>query len=236
MITAFIPCRGGSQRIRHKNTRHFAGYGGGLVELKLRQLDQLDRVDRIVISTDDEEVMKIATRLRPSLAKEVSVVPRPSHYASSEVPFEEFIANYVTTLDLSDIVLWAHVTNPLVTSPDFDAAITKFLEARETGYDSLVTVTNLQELLWQDGKPLNYDRGQCKWPRSQDLKTVQMINHAAYVIPQQTLQKYGDRIGERPYFLDVSDRMAFDIDWPDQFAMAEQLIGTHTTHIPSREQ
>ena len=38
MITAFIPCRAGSERIAKKNTKLFAGKEGGLLAIKLEQL------------------------------------------------------------------------------------------------------------------------------------------------------------------------------------------------------
>ena len=59
-ISFFIPCRAGSQRIKNKNTKSFAGVEGGLIKIKLDQLLSLDNEIPIVISTDDEKVIDIA--------------------------------------------------------------------------------------------------------------------------------------------------------------------------------
>lgn len=43
-IIAFIPARAGSERVTYKNTRPFAGFEGGLLELKLNQLARVPEV------------------------------------------------------------------------------------------------------------------------------------------------------------------------------------------------
>ncbi len=52
-ITVFLPTRKGSQRVKNKNTKPFAEYKGGLLELKLKQLSLID-VDQVILSTNDE--------------------------------------------------------------------------------------------------------------------------------------------------------------------------------------
>ena len=39
-IAFYLPTRKGSERVKNKNTRNFAGIEGGLVENKLNQLQQ----------------------------------------------------------------------------------------------------------------------------------------------------------------------------------------------------
>ena len=40
-VVVFLPCRAGSTRVPEKNTRPFAGHGGGLLGVKLDQLERL---------------------------------------------------------------------------------------------------------------------------------------------------------------------------------------------------
>lgn len=48
-IAFFLPARKGSERVKNKNTRSFAGIEGGLVENKIRQLLSTKHVDEIIL-------------------------------------------------------------------------------------------------------------------------------------------------------------------------------------------
>jgi pseudaminic acid cytidylyltransferase len=56
---AIIPARGGSRRIPHKNKRAF--FGRPIIEYSIEAAKQSQLFDRIVISSDDEDILKIAT-------------------------------------------------------------------------------------------------------------------------------------------------------------------------------
>ena len=53
-IAFFLPTRKGSERVKNKNTRPFAGIEGGLIENKIRQLLCCEKIDEIILSTNDE--------------------------------------------------------------------------------------------------------------------------------------------------------------------------------------
>lgn len=57
-ILALIPARGGSKGILRKNIRSFAGYP--LIAWSIAAAKQSELVTRIIISTDDEEIAKVA--------------------------------------------------------------------------------------------------------------------------------------------------------------------------------
>ncbi len=76
-VTAVIPCRKGSQRVINKNTRPFGGLTYGLLELKLRQLDRVEAVDEIWVSTNDPVVMTAVDAIRVALTKPVILDIRP---------------------------------------------------------------------------------------------------------------------------------------------------------------
>lgn len=59
-IAFFLPTRKGSERVKNKNTRPFAGIEGGLIENKIRQLLCCEKIDEIILSTNDETCMKVA--------------------------------------------------------------------------------------------------------------------------------------------------------------------------------
>ena len=58
-ITAVIPIRKGSQRVVGKNLRPFAG--SNLLKIKIENLKRVKSIDEIIVNTDSEEAIEIAT-------------------------------------------------------------------------------------------------------------------------------------------------------------------------------
>jgi len=56
-ITAVIPIRSGSQRVKDKNLRPFAGTT--LMELKIQQLLMVPELDKVIVNTNSEEAIGI---------------------------------------------------------------------------------------------------------------------------------------------------------------------------------
>ena len=59
-VTCFLPCRAGSQRVVRKNIKPFAGYEHGLIQIKLRQLLASERIDEVVLTTNDADILYYA--------------------------------------------------------------------------------------------------------------------------------------------------------------------------------
>lgn len=59
-ITAVIPIRTGSQRVKDKNLRNF--YGTNLMELKIKNLLQVPEIDEIIVNTNSEEAINIVNK------------------------------------------------------------------------------------------------------------------------------------------------------------------------------
>ena len=63
-INVFLPCKKNSKRIKNKNKRKFANINFGLVKIKLSQLLKSKLIDNIYLSTNDNEIIKFAQKLR----------------------------------------------------------------------------------------------------------------------------------------------------------------------------
>lgn len=195
-ITAVLPCRAGSERVKHKNTRPFGGFNNGLLELKLKQLSNTEDIEEIIVSTNDPIVSEIASPFSGKYDSRVRVVERPDELGRSTTPMSEFI-KYLGTLKDSGTMLMTHVTHPFVTHSVFKELIHAWRGAAHRGYDSLLTVTNLHTFLWdKGGKPFNYDSSVEKWPRSQDIAPLFEINHVAHLISFAKMLEVSDWVGE----------------------------------------
>lgn len=82
-IVAVVPCRAGSERVKGKNTRPFAGFENGLLELKLKQLSNVEDLDEIIVSTNDPIVSDIATQFGEEYDQRVRVEERPDNLGRS---------------------------------------------------------------------------------------------------------------------------------------------------------
>lgn len=222
--TGFIPCRAGSERVKNKNTRPFAGYQGGLLELKLRQLAGVPELDEIIVSSNDGIVLEFAEAFAKSTDPRVTPIERPNELGVSSTSMEAFIADYIAHLRDDSTLFWTHVTHPFVHPAIYSEAIRRYENCLNEGFDSLISATKLQTFLWRDGKPFNYDNSVEKWPRSQDIPPVWEINHAIYIMTFELIRKTGDRIGGKPFFFEMEARDAMDIDWEDQFKVMDELF------------
>lgn len=221
-IIALIPARAGSERVKHKNTRPFAGLNGGLLELKLNQLARVPEVAEIIVSTNDPLVLDYATRFGAQSDARVSAIERPDDLGRSETPMSAFI-RYAATLRDTGVMMMTHVTHPFITAAVFSELIAAWYKAEAAGHDSLVTVTKLHKFIWDEKGPYNYDNTVEKWPRSQDIKPLFEINHAAYLMPFARMREVGDRIGTNPFLHDMPERLVMDIDWEEQFHLLEDI-------------
>ncbi len=221
-ISFFLPTRKGSQRVKNKNTRPFANIHGGILELKLLQLQKSNRLSEIVLSTNDPDSISIAKKL-DSAGKRIKIIERPESLCLDTTSLTDLI-KYVPTVIHNDHIIWGHTTTPFVNGADYDLGISEYFKQLEKGFDSLLSVCALQNfLLTKNGEIFNYDTSVERWPRTQDLPVLYEVNHAMFIAPRKTYIEKSNRIGEVPFLYQQSKIKSFDIDWEEDFIMAEAL-------------
>jgi N-acylneuraminate cytidylyltransferase len=222
-VSIFLPTRAGSERVGNKNTRNFAGVEGGLLAIKLEQLLSLSKVKEVVLSTNDEASIEVAQNFlfNPKL----KLIQRPDHLAQSLTNLTDLV-DYVPTICSSEHILWTHVTSPLVNAVDYETAINLYFEKMTENYDSLMSVKEIQNYVWSKNKNKVSNRKDDdlkKWPRTQDLEKVYEVNSAIFIASKKIYKKEIDRIGKKPYLLIHSFLQSIDVDWEDDFKIAEKL-------------
>lgn len=219
-IAFFLPTRKGSERVKNKNTRPFANIEGGLVENKLQQLLATKLIDEILFSSNDETCMKVAAKY--SSDSRLKIIPRPEELCLSSTNLQDLIC-YVPTITDASHILWGHVTTPLAGAEQYDAGIKLYLEKLDEGYDSLVGVNELKNfLLNKEGKLVN-NTTPLPWPRTQDLEPLYEINHTIFLAKREVYVEQKNRIGKKPLLYIMDELHGFDIDWPDDFTIAEMI-------------
>lgn len=220
-VAFFLPTRKGSQRVKNKNTRPFAGIEGGLIENKIRQLVETKLVDEIIISSNDELCLDIASKY--IVDSRMKILKRPDELCLDTTNLQDLIC-YVPTITDAEHILWGHVTTPIVDSMDYDNAIKLYLSKLEAGYDSLIGVKELRNFLLDENGVLINNSTSIPWPRTQDLEVLYEINHTIFLAKRRVYSELKNRIGSNPFLHVMNEIKSFDIDWDDDFEIAEILF------------
>ena len=155
-------------------------------------------------------------------SKKIKIVDRPKGLSLSSTSTDDLI-RYVPEIMLDGHILWTHVTSPFIGSEIYEKIIETYFKSLGQ-HDSLMTVTKLQKFMWYNGAPVNYDRKIEKWPRTQTIEPLWEVNSGAFLATREIYKNRLDRIGEKPFLYPLSDYIAFDIDWVQDFKLAEDLF------------
>ncbi len=226
-VSFYLPTRKGSERVVNKNTKPFAGIEGGLVENKVRQLLKTRLIDEIIFSSNDETCIAVAEKFKDSRLK---IIERPTELCLSSTNLQDLIC-YVPMVTDADHILWGHVTTPLCGAEEYDAAVKIYKENLGEGYDSLVGVTELKNFILDKNGRLINNTTDILWPRTQDLEPLFPINHTIFMAKREVYEVQRNRIGRKPFLHIMDEIHSFDIDWPEDFVIAEvmyrNLYGNH---------
>lgn len=111
-----IPARGGSKGIPRKNIRPLAGKP--LIGWTIDAAKQAACVNRIVVSTEDEEIATVAR----ALGAEVPFM-RPEELAADDTPGIEPVLHAIAQLPGFDWLLLLQPTSPLRTAADIEGIV-----------------------------------------------------------------------------------------------------------------
>lgn len=220
-ITAVIPIRSGSQRVKDKNLREFGDTC--LMELKIKNLLNVPEIDEIIVNTNSEEAINRVEALKQTGGgnlNRLSYYRREEYYASSQCSGSEFFRHLGEVTD-TDIFVYAPCTSPFIKPETISQCIKTFLTERGSECDCVSTVSSIKEFMWLDGKPVNYDPKHA--PNSQDLPHIVALNFGCTVTSREDLIRNSNIIGKQPKFVIDTDIESVDIDTPLDFYIAEQL-------------
>ncbi|MGZ7108994.1 MAG: acylneuraminate cytidylyltransferase family protein, partial [Methanobacterium sp.] len=135
-ILCIIPARGGSKRLTGKNILDLCGKP--LIAWTIEQARASKYLDKIIVSTDDEEIARISREY----GAEVPFL-RPAQFAEDDSPTIDAIKHAIEFLknqgELYDILVLLEPTSPLRKKDDIDKAINIFLKENYRS-DSLVSL------------------------------------------------------------------------------------------------
>lgn len=214
-FVALIPVREGSQRVKAKNFRKFSSYEN-LLQLKIRQLKRCSQIDEIYVSSDSKRAEDTA------LAEGVKFLYRDPYMCGNEARLYEYNTYMLQTIpEENPVVMWTLVTSPLYHR--YDEAISVY-KTMDPSYDSLVAVYPYHEFLINEhGRPINCAFGH--WHLlTQELPKAFQITNGLYMAPKQRQIEWKYWFGLKAYLHQISKLECIDIDYEQDFVMAEALL------------
>ncbi len=215
-ILGIIPARGGSVGVPKKNIRPLGGKP--LIEHTFEQVKQVAELDKIVLSTDNEEIAATGHK------HGVIIVKRPPELATGEAKTELALLHVLEALEDEnpfDYVVVLEPTSPFRTPETISNCIRTIIDK---GGESLVTLRETRSSLGNltDGmfKLLNPDAPR----RRQDRQPLYYESSTVYVCSVDHLKATGSLVCDHWLGMEVSEREAFDINTMLDFAIAEVII------------
>lgn len=207
-VAAFLPVKGSSERIPSKNTALLDGKP--LFLHTLEKLVECDFIDDVYLDSESDEIFNLASDIPCHHFK------RDTALATNKTDGHRLFFNEVKDIE-SDISVQILCTSPFIEKE----TIRKGIEAVASGdYDSAVLVRKEKFYLWKDGRP-EYDLNHI--PNSVDLDDTVIETMGLYVMKTEIARRMKRRIGEKVFMIEASPMEAIDVNFPDDFALANYV-------------
>lgn len=207
-VVAFVPIRLNSQRVEGKNLRMLGGEP--LLCHILKTLCQVPAINEVYVYCSDDAVC-------PYLPEGVRFLRRDTRLDRNETLGCEIYDAFTSEVD-ADIYVLAHATSPFIRPATIADALRK---VTDEGYDSAFSAERLQTFAWFKGQPLNYSLKAI--PRTQEIEPVYVETSAFFIFRREVWRDHHQRIGNRPCMAVVDRIEGIDIDYPEDFALAEVI-------------
>jgi CMP-N-acetylneuraminic acid synthetase len=225
-VLAVVPARGGSQGVKLKNLRQVGGVP--LVALVGKVLRELDFVDRAVVSTDHDEIARVAREAGLDVPFE-----RPEELSGPLVSDLEVLSHALREVERIDgrrydVVLMLQPTSP----GRMPAHVRNCVEALVTGgLDSVWTLSPTdpkahplkQLVLDEHGGLRYYDPAGARVVARQQLAPVYHRNGVAYAMTRECLVEQRTLLGRRAGAVVIEEALAnidseLDLEWANYLA------------------
>lgn len=208
-IVAVVPMKLNNRRLPQKNTKCFTG-GKPLCYYILSTLLTIERIDEVYVYCSNPEIQEY-------IPAGVKWLKRSESLDQDTTKMNEVLQCFAADVP-ADIYVMTHTTAPFISRE----SIEKGLEVVVSGkYDSSFAAKKLQDFLWKDGEPFNYELDNI--PRTQDLPALYEETSGFYIYRKEVMTELNRRIGETPFIVEVGEIESVDIDEAEDFLIADAI-------------
>lgn len=207
-VIAFLPVKNSSKRIESKNVKLLDGVP--LFIHTLEKLLQCDFIDEVYLDTESNQIIEMASHLSCKIMKRNPV------FANNETDGHKLFMNEVNHA-YADIYIQILCTSPFISKETIRQGVNSITSHN---HDSAILVRNEHLYTWSNGAP-NY--GLDHIPNSNDLSKTTIETMGLYIVTREVALKTNRRIGLNPFFIEASPLEAVDVNYPEDFDLAELI-------------
>jgi len=206
---AIVPMKLNNRRLPQKNTKPFTN-GKPLCWYILSTLLKIKEIDEVYVYCSNPDIKEfIPEGIRylqrsPSLDQDTTKMNEVLQCFAKDVP--------------ADVYVMTHTTAPFIS---FNSIKKGLLAVQSGEYDSAFAAKLLQDFLWKDGKPFNYELDAI--PRTQDLPPLYEETSGFYIYTKSVITELNRRIGNKPFIVEVGEIESIDIDELEDFMLADAM-------------
>ena len=194
---AIVPMKLNNRRLPQKNTKCFTN-GKPLCYYILSPLLTVQGVDEVYVYCSNPDIQEF-------IPEGVKYLRRSESLDQDTTKMNEVLQAFAAEVP-ADIYVMTHTTAPFVKASSME----KGLQAVVSGeYDSAFAAQKLQNFLWQDGAPMNYQMDNI--PRTQDLPVLYEETSGFYIYKNEVMTRWNRRIGENPFIVELGQIEGIDI-------------------------
>jgi len=218
-VLAIIPARGGSKGVPGKNIKLLGGKP--LIAHAIECAQNSNKVSKVIVTTDSEEIIEIAQKYNSE------VIKRPSDLADDKSNVVSAVVHVLEQLNMEyDLIILLQPTSPLRTSSDLDAIVSIFETENIDGVISVVPFDDYHPArMYNLGDDLTLTPfiNEGETSRRQDLNPVYYRNGCFYAVKKEVFQREKSFMvkNKKAYVMDAN--WLVNIDSHRDFKIAELL-------------
>jgi len=223
-LLALIPARGGSKAIPDKNIKNLNGKP--LIAWTIEAARKSRYIDKVVVSTDDDEIMTIAKKYGSE-----APFKRPKELASDNAKMMDVVIHCIKFFQNSgeeyDIIILLQPTAPLRSTYDIDRAIGYFVKKKAQAVISVVACEHSPQwagVLPHDHNMKNFIPENIREKNRQEIKAFHRINGAVYLADIDFIMHKRDWYGTKTFAYVMKRENSVDIDNLFDFMLAEFIM------------
>ncbi len=222
-VLAIIAGRGGSKGLPRKNVLKLKGKP--LIAWSIDCANQSRYIDRLVLSSDDEEINRIGQDYGCQVP-----FTRPAHLATDDARIHDAIGYTLENLDQSyDIVVLLQATSPLRNANDIDGCLETLMRHDA---NSCVSVSQSPKspywafTLGQENELKRLIETSAKSPRRQELPETFTLNGAVYTAETAWFMEHRTFIDSSTRAYVMPKERSVDVDDKIDFLLCEAILNS----------
>ena len=218
-VLGLILARGGSKGIARKNIKNLCGKP--LIAWSIEIAQNADSVEKVVVSTDDEEIAEIAQKY----GAEVPFL-RPAELAQDDTPSMAPVLHALEQLPKFEMILLLQPTSPLRTTTDIDGIFKMCQERKAPAAVSICESSKHPNWMFSCGNDgtLSPFTDNPIAMRRQDLDKIYTLNGSLYLAKTDWIQDNRSFLSPETVGYLMPPERSLDIDTMFEWSLLEFLM------------